>query len=143
MKKLIFLHIPKCGGSTIRDKIIQRYSAAGRVFKLYNDNPRQDYYTPRTLTKFLAENEELPKTVKSIIGHISFEELSLLIDMKGWEIFSVVRDPIDRAISNLNYMRINQNHRGNSHAMKVTENSLYSYLCSLDGALQSKFLGGG
>lgn len=34
----IFMNIPKCGNSTVRDKIIQKYMKSGRLLKIYYDS---------------------------------------------------------------------------------------------------------
>ncbi|TCS41945.1 sulfotransferase family 2 domain-containing protein [Reinekea marinisedimentorum] len=141
MRGLVFLHIPKCGGSTIRDKIINNYKGSGRVIKLYNDNPEKDYYTVETFKDNFRDG--IPNDVSAIIGHISYDELAVVIDINEWNAFSVVRDPLDRAISNLNYMRINPNHRGYSMAARVTKSSLFEYLRGTSKMFQYEFLGRG
>lgn len=136
----IFLHIPKCGGSTVRDKIISRFKGEGRVLKIYSENPEKDYYSRDSFLRDFKSG--LPDGVKSICGHISHSDIAPIISDKNCEIFSLVRDPIERVISNLNYMLINPGHSGHQSSLKVSEENFFDYLVGHNKSFQYDFLGG-
>ena len=85
---LIFLHVPKTAGSTLRP-IIDRHYAAGVICKLD--------VLPRDLEIFLNLPEQPRSKIRVLEGHLQFglhEHLSVPVDY-----VTMLRDPVDRIIS--------------------------------------------
>lgn len=82
-RKIVFIHIPRCGGSMIE-------KALG-IYK--NDYPKvhEDILFGR------KDNRELQ--------HLTYDEVSSIRDVSNYESFAIVRDPIDRFISVCNRRR--------------------------------------
>jgi hypothetical protein len=77
-EKIVFIHIPKCGGTTIEDF----FNRSGYNIKLYSTMKGRDFI-----------NDHSPQ-------HCTFLELKDLNLIKDdWKIFTIVRDPVDRVKS--------------------------------------------
>jgi hypothetical protein len=92
--KLIFLHIPKTAGTTLK-RVIERQYAIGEIGKCYYQK------RVKTLQAALDNLVALPETqaerIKIIVGHVGFGIHSHL----PWacSYFTVLRNPIERVIS--------------------------------------------
>jgi hypothetical protein len=138
--KDIFLHIPKCGGSTIRDVMLSKFSR-DRIIRIYSDNEKINSYSATSfLNKFSAG---LPADIDAICGHINYEQITEVVSLKDFRGFSLIRDPIERAISNINYMKLSLKHNGHRMATSVTKDNLFEHISKLRLVnYQFKFLGG-
>lgn len=86
---LCFMHIGKVGGHSISKELLNRFD----ISETYNGSPEQfDVLDPSELAG-----------KKLIIGHFSFCHVKKLPRERF--LFSIVRDPIDRVISNYWYLR--------------------------------------
>jgi len=100
---LIFLHLPKTAGSTLRP-IIDRHYAAEVICKLD--------VLPRDLEMFLGLPEQTRSKIRVLEGHLQFglhEHLSVPVDY-----VTMLRDPVDRMISMYYWILGNQKHILNS-----------------------------
>lgn len=99
--RLLFVHIPKCAGSDLANNLANRYPYLAQRLS-------EPDWTPRE--KFLDEVKqlslELPFSDKIFIhGHFTlswFASNKLL--RHGDHMFTVLRDPVDRVISQINYI---------------------------------------
>jgi len=99
-RRLIFVHIPKCAGSDLAAQISKNTPTVTQRIT----NP--DWASKAEL--FCAIRQLVVNSVVSdnifVSGHYTLNELiGRRACRYGDEIFTVVRDPIDRAISNINY----------------------------------------
>jgi len=140
---LNFLHIPKCGGSTIRNYIRTRFTTEIKknpdVYSIfiYGANGKMGKYNYSKLTKEVFDDEVSglniqKKNLLGIIGHYSFKDLS---DFWGFtnfygNTFTIVRNPIDRIVSNLNYLKVSPTHPGSKYAASITQEKLMEHLIS-------------
>jgi hypothetical protein len=92
--KLIFLHIPKTAGTTLK-RVIERQYKVSEIGKCYYQK------RVKTLREALDRLNGLPKEradeIKIIVGHVGFGVHEYL----PWpcSYFTILRDPIDRVIS--------------------------------------------
>ena len=99
--KLLFVHVPKCGGTTV-------YRLLGKKYPWLSEHAVSPEWTPPA--KFLAALGNFSRRAESseailITGHYSLETyLAKNIHRKGDKLFAVVRHPYDIAISFVNYM---------------------------------------
>ena len=85
MNKLIFIHVPKCAGRTVKDLLRSNYP---KHFEINN----------MLLFRELAEDDL--KIFDLIMGHITFNYVE---NLKDFKIFTVLRNPIERTISQYNH----------------------------------------
>lgn len=96
---IIFLHIPKAAGTTLV-KIIEKQYGKGSVSRLYDDQSTDRF-------KRLSGKEQ--RQIKALVGHFPFgihEWLS-----QPYAYMTMLREPVDRVISNYYYVLRTPNHR--------------------------------
>lgn len=135
----IFLHIPKCGGSTVRDVMIHHY-LSDQLIKVYGKDNDRNYYSKPSFFE-LVRNGLSPHT-KAICGHFNLEDVAAL-ESEDTKIFSLIRDPIDREISNINYLKISEKHPGHDYGVSIGEGNLFEVLIRKGVNWQSTCLGWG
>jgi|SRR5690554_954757 len=124
MRKRVFLHIPKCGGSTVRDEIIKVFDK-NRVIKVYGFDAPNRYMTKES---FINEMEFGAGSFDAATGHFSLSDIKPFIRDLNLHVYTLIRDPIDREISDINYMKAKVNHRGHPWARQVNSQNLYNKL---------------
>jgi hypothetical protein len=105
---LIYLHVPKCGGSTL-NRLLEANYPDGRRFYV---NPHDVAASRR---KLAAMPEAQARHLDLVYGHLSF----------GWHehlprsarYLTLVRDPVARVVSHYNYVRYRSDH---SHYLRAT-----------------------
>jgi hypothetical protein len=92
--RLIFLHVPKTAGTTLKT-ILSRQYGPDEIAKCYYDKP--DKTLKGQLEKILSLSKSQADRIKIVMGHMGFG----LHEHLAWPCtyFTVLRDPIDRAIS--------------------------------------------
>lgn len=102
-KRVVFVHVPKCAGSDLASHLMQRY---GEVYLGQLDQspihvpPQNLPWRLQMLTSNLHRHDSI-----AVIGHIGLNWLlSEQLLRFGDTAFTVVRDPIDMAISKVNYV---------------------------------------
>tara|TARA_B100001287_G_C22645784_1_gene512626 strand:+ start:430 stop:1074 length:645 start_codon:yes stop_codon:yes gene_type:complete len=89
-KKLIFIHIPKCAGTSIENLLINRFNLKNhKQFKKY-------IFTKRIGFKFN-------------LRHLTLEEIEKEYSIKNFDqytVFTIVRNPYDRFISFTNWAKV-------------------------------------
>ena len=117
---VIFLHIPKCAGSTLRN-VIERQYPSGQTYRISpNPSPRESIRE----FKNLPESEQ--ESIRALSGHGGFSGLHNYLPGKT-EYVTLLRNPIDRVISNYYYVRRTEGHR---HYETAREMSLREYVTS-------------
>lgn len=147
-----FCHIPKCGGSTVRSFLRSRFS------KLKKESPSDRYYISvygkkRRIGDINLDKLEEVREVQTtgnllgIIGHYTISEIRKYYP-EGYvygSIFSLVRDPLERIVSNINYMKSIVTHPGYEWASRIDHKNLKDCLSSMaksgSGSYQCTWLG--
>ena len=133
MKDLhVFMHIPKCGGLTVR----QYYE---KVFE-NNLTIQANHYPAADFPKLKNALE-----YDAIVGHLPLFRMienetlveAIRSDQVRVTIHSIIRDPIDRIISELNFKRRNPRHPQHKEMQCV---DAYSYVKNFQPNYQSRFL---
>lgn len=100
----IFIHIPKCAGTTLRENILLNYSSKEVlcIYKKYH----QDFSDSKKVENFISNlSEKRRKQIKVIIGHIVHYGIHKLFLDRVPQYVTFLRNPFDRIFSFYNYHR--------------------------------------
>jgi|SRR5688572_6327007 len=98
---LIFMHIPKCGGTTLRS-ILKGEVPASRRFRVGSD-----IAASRAALAALPDSTRL--NIDLLYGHLSYGWHELLFPRQAWY-FTIMREPVARVVSHYNYVRSHEWH---------------------------------
>jgi Sulfotransferase family len=124
---LLFLHIPKAGGTTLNGIINQQYPKA-KAFHLNGINNRSQ------LAQLSLRQRQ---SLKIIRGHFAFGLHRFLSAPSTY--FTFLRDPVKRVISHYQYVRRSPSVPGHAEALTM---SLADYALAKKGNLQTRMLYG-
>jgi hypothetical protein len=115
--KIIFLHVPKTAGTTISAQLINSF---------HENEIHQAKLN-------LEDLEKQIKNKKLIIGHSTLKYFSKIKNLDEFLIFTVLRDPIERAISwSLHALRLKRNNKNHSVSFLPDKNILPYIYYNLD-----------
>jgi len=114
--KIIFLHIPRTGGTTFRD-ILERFYHPKNVIEI------KKFIESEKIIKTLTKEEQ--SKIKLIKGHLNFG-IHEWIDGEC-KYITFLRDPIKRIISTFKYVKNNVNHPDHYFVQSI---SLQKYIDS-------------
>jgi hypothetical protein len=95
-EKIIFIHIPKTGGSSIEEYLLNQFGYKRGYFTLTNGLYKSLNYNRKEFTIYPSMHSTLD-VIEIMLKHINIK-----ID-NSWKIFSIVRNPYNRFISELFY----------------------------------------
>lgn len=130
-QKLLFEHIPKCGGSSVTHFLKSQYPDK-TIFALDGDHPS------KSIREFKALPEDVRFSYDLIVGHGAHQ---LLHDTHPEKVTATVfREPIDRIISHYFFVRRTRSHY--LHEKVMSQNiSLEDYVTSgLSGELRNDYV---
>jgi hypothetical protein len=105
---LIFMHIPKCGGTTLVS-VLKRVVPEGRRFHVGDDIAGS-----RMVLAALPDSERL--RIDLLYGHLSYGWHEHLLPRQA-RYFTIVRDPVTRVMSHYNFVRSRKWHYLHSHVV--------------------------
>jgi hypothetical protein len=125
-RKICYIHIPKCGGISIKNSItslygLRSYLSPGHVFHL------DAAASVKSATKVEMDLSDYRKNLlhyalsskaKFISGHFPLGEDVLNTYGDNWEFITMLRDPVKRWISNFYYNKFNKNP---NHVWRIEE----------------------
>ena len=107
---LIFMHIPKCGGTTLLS-VLTKAIPEGRRFLVDG----RDVAGSRQALAALSGGER--QHIELLCGHLSYGWHELLLPRQAWY-FTLVREPVARVVSHYNYVRSHEKHYLHSHVVE-------------------------
>jgi hypothetical protein len=96
---IVFLHIPKTAGSSLKSQISIQYTNAERFF-INGAHPSE------SLDELSKDSEAL--SLKAIYGHIDFGSIDFLNAEKTY--VTILRHPLDRIVSHYYFVKAHKNH---------------------------------
>jgi hypothetical protein len=124
---LIFTHIPKAAGSTLAAFLRTQYPGEQTLD-----------VTPLTSAERVARLEQLPDSVRLVIGHARFGLHRHTA--RECRYFTLLRDPVERIISGLHYIRRTPGHMW--HAQFAGGTAGLPELAALQRDIQTKYIAG-
>ncbi len=116
---IYFMHIPKCGGTTI-DQIFLKLS---KVLGTFNFG-RFAYYQKQNNKKFFIENLE-NNYPSYISGHLDF---NFAKNLKNVFMCTIVRHPLDRTLSHYKFTLFKKNKKPTEYSLaNFIEDEIYNY----------------
>lgn len=100
---IIFLHVAKAGGSTLRRVLRNQYSNK-EVYEIVSRGRKTEY----NIQKFITLPEEEKRQIKLLQGHFSYGLHNHIFNKCKY--ISMLRDPVNRVLSGFNYASSNPNH---------------------------------
>jgi hypothetical protein len=91
-EKIIYLHAPKTGGTSITNYISEYFDQNDIVSALHSNQ------------KWILEGT-ISENIRFIAGHISFSELNEKINMSDFLVLACLRNPLEQIISHLAHFR--------------------------------------
>ncbi len=99
--EVVFLHIPKCAGTSMVLTLYDEYGKKNCARLDIKVAQKAVFIDDRP-----AKLTDLPERTKVLHGHFRWDHLNELVHIpKNIKVFTWIRDPLDRMISNYNYLR--------------------------------------
>lgn len=118
IRDVVFVHIPKTAGTSMRNILVAALPAAGKIFNYYEDTAK----IPGTFTnafeadiltreKILAHRSTLPRDQQLLVcGHYPASALTGAFHPASF--ITMLRDPVDRVVSHYRYLAKGGNFAG-------------------------------
>lgn len=147
MKKIFFMHVPKCGGTSVKKAFVENFKS-NRIFnidahasKYVVDNFTGDdlqYFRDKLVVYAMATDK-----YDLIMGHTVFNKLLIENPFNKYSLVSLVRDPVSRFLSHYFYNRYKESTHYkiddsfesfiNSKAAKNMSSYYLKYFSGMDG----------
>ena len=122
---IIYVHIPKTAGTTLRN-MLEQYSGPDGLYAAYPGN----IAGTSSLEAWQTLPEEKKRSIKVLSGHYQVDVFDAAIDVQPKHFITFVRNPIDRVISLYKHsMAVDPNFRG-------SEISLLKFLLETDESIR-------
>ena len=95
-EKLLYIHIPKTGGTSIANFFKKHFDPDSVISELHADQT-------------WVNEGDIPEHIKYIGGHTSFAEFNQKIDLSKWLVVTCIRNPLAQLVSHLlHFKRLNE-----------------------------------
>ena len=115
--RLLFVHIPKCGGISLRQSLFDIFEE-DRVLRVYNSKISSDI----SLQRFSELSVDEILGYSCISGHLSYQNAKEKLgdNIEKFFVCALVREPVERIISYWNYVNTNSKHPLHQKALQMS-----------------------
>ena len=135
MRNICFIHIPKCGGTSIRASMNKDWLGALKRNQINLDHPASAIAAEKLNLDILSYREYLlnyflaSDTNKYVMGHFKCTKETRSRYQDTWQFITLIRDPVKRWYSHYYFDR----YREKNLKYKKTDLELATYLDSVEG----------
>lgn len=105
MTGIVYIHVPKCGGSSFGAALRVRFALSQTTIRLGQGNPLLTG-PARILSDYADRQKQLrqlmARGVRMISGHVQYQPE---LPARGYAFVTLLRDPVDRFVSHYNYLQ--------------------------------------